>query len=331
MSLRTRPNDPTRTILGIVIVILILVALWWLFLGNRGAGGPTGSPSPGASGAASESPSASAASESPSASAEASPSAATSPSGAAGGELAITARDFSFELSPSVATGAVAVTLTNRGAEEHQAQLARIADGKSLTDVVAAFQADEASAFALLTFSGGPTGGAPGSSVQASTTLKPGNYALLCFVRSPDGTPHIAKGMVAPLEVTEPSSGATLPSGDAEITMKDFAYETPGTLSAGAHVIAVSNLGPQPHEATVVRLNEGVTVDALRSAFASGQPAGPPPFTSAGGIAAIASNMDGTMNLDLTAGNYALICFVPDPASGKAHAELGMIEGFTVQ
>jgi len=30
-------------------------------------------------------------------------------------------------------------------------------------------------------------------------------------------------------------------------------------------------------------------------------------------------------------GNYVAVCFVPDPASGKAHAELGMITPFTVQ
>jgi len=31
------------------------------------------------------------------------------------------------------------------------------------------------------------------------------------------------------------------------------------------------------------------------------------------------------MNLDLAPGRYALICFVPDSASGKPHAALGMI------
>ena len=28
--------------------------------------------------------------------------------------------------------------------------------------------------------------------------------------------------------------------------------------------------------------------------------------------------------------DYVTVCFVPDPASGKAHAELGMITPFTV-
>jgi hypothetical protein len=37
------------------------------------------------------------------------------------------------------------------------------------------------------------------------------------------------------------------------------------------------------------------------------------------------------MDVDLPAGNYALICFIPDPATGKAHFELGMLGELTVQ
>jgi len=324
VSTPTRRNNRAGTIFAIVVIALVLLAALWLFLGSRGTGGPAASSSPGAS--------PSATSESPSGEASASPTdeASPSPSGAAAGELEVTAKDFSFEAPPSVAAGVVTVSVKNSGNEDHQAQLARIADGNTLADVVAALLANEAGAFALLTFSGGPTGATPGSTVTATTALEPGNYAMLCFIPSPDGVPHTAKGMVAPLEVTEPATAATLPDGDASLTMKDFAYEPPVTLSAGARVIAVDNPGPQPHEATVIRLNDGVTVDSLRTAFASGQPPAPP-YTRAGGIAAIAPNMEGTMALDLTAGNYAFICFLPDPATGKSHAELGMIGELTVE
>ena len=50
----------------------------------------------------------------------------------------------------------------------------------------------------------------------------------------------------------------------------------------------VTNNGPQPHEAMVVKLAEGVTVDdVFQAATASAPPEGAPPFTSAGGIAAL--------------------------------------------
>jgi plastocyanin len=38
-----------------------------------------------------------------------------------------------------------------------------------------------------------------------------------------------------------------------------------------------------------------------------------------------------SMDVDLPAGNYAFICFVPDPTSGAPHAALGMIGALTVE
>jgi hypothetical protein len=37
------------------------------------------------------------------------------------------------------------------------------------------------------------------------------------------------------------------------------------------------------------------------------------------------------LSTPITAGNYALICFVPDSADGKPHALHGMVKEFTVQ
>jgi hypothetical protein len=36
--------------------------------------------------------------------------------------------------------------------------------------------------------------------------LTPGNYALICLIPSPDGVPHVAKGMMVPIEVAGTSS-----------------------------------------------------------------------------------------------------------------------------
>ena len=37
------------------------------------------------------------------------------------------------------------------------------------------------------------------------------------------------------------------------------------------------------------------------------------------------------MEVDVEAGEYAFICLVPDPASGRPHAALGMVGGLTVE
>jgi hypothetical protein len=82
----------------------------------------------------------------------------------------------------------------------------------------------------------------------------------------------------------------------------------------------------------VVRLAEGVTVeDVFGMLSASPPPSGPPPFTEAGGIAGLAQGVEATVTLDLEPGNYMWLCFIPDPESGRSHAELGMIGELTVQ
>jgi len=279
-----------------------------------------------ASAAASASPS-----EEPSASASEEPS--PSESAAAAQELEITATDFAFDLPASVPAGATTISVVNEGAEEHQAQFARINDDKAFEDIVAALAAEDfPSFFAAIELAGGPLGVAAGETGQTGSELEPGMYALICFVTGDDGVPHLAKGQISQLEVTDSTAASELPEGDAELTMQDFAFVGLDSLPTGEQTVSVVNDGPQPHEAAIVRLSDGVTVEDLIPMFTSTEPpSGPPPFTSAGGISAIATDMRGTMALDLEPGEYAFLCFLPDLASGQPHVALGMVGGFTVR
>jgi plastocyanin len=315
--------------------VLLLLATGLLLAACSGA---TSSSSPATSAAAS--PAASTpASAAPSESAAASSSAAASaePSSAAAATLTVTGKEYAFDLPASVPAGVTAITLTNAGKEEHQAQLVKINTGKTMTDLLGALQdPNPAAALQLVTLSGGPTGVQPGASGTATVSLEPGAYAFLCFISAPDGTPHLAKGMVAPLEVTGTAASTEIPAGDTSLTVKDFSFDL-SSLGAGKHTVTVKNDGPQPHEATIVKLSAGMTVDTilgmLSASPAPGEspPSGPPPWTDVGGISAIAPGTTASMDVDLPAGDYAFICFVPDPATGKSHVELGMIGPLTVQ
>jgi len=266
----------------------------------------------------------------PSAGASGSPDA----SAPAGGvqDLEITGTDFAFQAPASVPAGPTKITLVNAGKEVHQAQIAGIKDGSTFEDVTAALAGpDESAALALVTLSGGPTGVQPGERRSTTSDLPAGNYVFLCFVQSADGVPHLAKGMIAQIEVTASTAAGTIPAGDAALTLEDFAFVGLDTLSAGAHEVAVTNNGLQPHEATIVKLADGVAVADLAAMFTSTEaPSGPPPFTTAGGVAGIAPGATVNMTVDLPAGNYAFLCFVPDPASGAPHAALGMIGALTI-
>ena len=274
------------------------------------------------------------ASVAPSASVAASASAVAStvPSSAAAATLAVTGKEYAFDLPASVPAGVTAITLSNIGKEEHQAQLVKIIDGKTMTDFLAALQNPDPSAvLKLIALSGGPNGVAPGATGTSTVALQPGQYAFLCFISAPDGQPHIAKGMVAPLEVTGTATTTELPKGDAALTLKDYSFDLT-SLSTGKHTVTVKNDGPQPHEATIVKLNDGVTVDTIKGmATASPAPSGPPPWTDVGGLTGIAPGATANFDVDLPAGNYAFLCFIPDPATQKSHFQLGMIGALTIQ
>jgi uncharacterized cupredoxin-like copper-binding protein len=252
--------------------------------------------------------------------------------------VVITAHEFAFEAPDSIPAGLTRLHLNNTGHEDHHALLMRLNNGVSLDQFLANLQKDDiGEALSLITLVGGPGAVVGGASSDVVENLQPGSYVILCVLAGEDQVPHFVKGMVKPLDVTGTAPAeVTYPPSVATITLRDFAFEAPATLPAGTTTVQVTNAGPQPHEAMVVRL-EGVTLDQLKAMIAASEggpdpsQSGPPPFTSVGGIGPLEQGATGQMTLDLTPGDYALVCFVPDPGTGHAHAELGMVGGFTVQ
>src|SRR5215471_8924886 len=153
-------------------------------------------------------------------------------------------------------------------------------------------------------------------------------YALACFISGPDGVPHMMKGMLKPIQVTESSESSAPPQVQGTFTMKDFTFDMPSTLPAGRATYEVVNSGPQMHELNVLKLAPGKTTQDLIDWDADS--GAPPPVEAMGGMNAFSVNGSGYMTLDLQPGTYVAICNVPDPASGVSHAHLGMMREFTV-
>jgi hypothetical protein len=190
-------------------------------------------------------------------------------------------------------------------------------------------QTEGQSALRLASLEGGPGGIDPHDSSEVTLDLKPGNYVLACFIPGPDGAPHLAKGMIQPLQVTSDlASGGVAPESQGTFSMKDFTFDMPDTLPAGAATYRVVNAGAQPHELDILMLAPGATDDDVLAWDSA--PAGPPPFESVGGINAFSPDGSGSMTLDLAPGTYLAVCHVPDPVSGVAHLHLGMVKHFTV-
>lgn len=246
-------------------------------------------------------------------------------------KVTIKAHDYSFEAPTQIEAGLVSITLENEGQEPHHVQLARLNDGVSPDQFQTALQQNPEAVLVLVTWAGGPGVVDFGGSQEVIVELTAGNYMLLCFIPSPDGVPHLAKGMVASLEVVDKSAqtGEQPPKADATVKMDDFAFILPSEIKAGPQVWQIDNHGQQPHEIGLIKLAEGKTMEDVGAFMAA--PNGPPPFSDVGGLQAIDPGESGWVNLNLTPGEYVALCHIPDPASGKPHVELGMVAAFSVE
>ena len=262
--------------------------------------------------------------------------------------VAVEAADFSFSLPDSIAGGLVRLQLTNSGQDPHHAQVVKLNQGVSqqqfqetLQETLQAIPQEGEAAlgrlFQIVAFAGSPSGIGPGGVSEAVVDLPAGDYVLLCFIPGADGIPHVAKGMVKPLTVTQPPSDRPAePQALAAVGMNDFAFTgVPATLPVGRTTLKVTNQGQEPHEMTLMRL-EGINarqaLEILAAPPGGEAPSGPPPFKDAGGFQAIMPGQSGWATLDLQAGEYIALCFVPSPANKFApHVALGMMTSITVK
>jgi hypothetical protein len=242
--------------------------------------------------------------------------------------VTFTGREFNFEGPTVVPAGVVHFGLLNAGTRAHMLGIVALANGKTANDLLHDVQAHPGQPFpAYATQIGGPDAVDPGMESVAFATLKPGDYAVYCLM--PDGnsgTTHLDHGMIKGFRVSG-SSSASSPQATLNVDAFEFGYTISGAAAAGEQLIQVRNTGRQQHEAQLARLPNGVSVDdyiGLNDATSTA--AG----SSYGGIAPLSPGGDGTFSVYLTPGNYAFICFVPDPATGKAHFELGQVQQFSV-
>src|SRR5262249_14231933 len=140
-----------------------------------------------------------------------------------------------------------------------------------------------------------------------------------------------AKGMLTPFTVTESTGeAAAAPATDGEIITQEYKFTVPADFS-GNGTFEVSNQGEQNHEMAVYQVAEGKTLADVQAYLSSETPPpGPPPVNPAGGISAAAPGSKVLTTLDLSAGDYVMVCFLPDMKSGAPHVALGMVQPFTV-
>jgi hypothetical protein len=174
--------------------------------------------------------------------------------------LEIKAGDFSFDAPSTLPAGRTRVVLDNaNGAEPHQATIVRLNDGVTSSDYLAALAQSLEAGATKGKLLGGPNSAAPGKDSGVVLDLKPGNYVVLCLIPSPDGQPHVVKGMMRDLTVT--AAGAKQRSKTKKLpvlALSEYQFKLPKELGRGA--VEVVNKGKEPHEAVIAKLAPGNTV-----------------------------------------------------------------------
>lgn len=119
------------------------------------------------------------------------------------------------------------------------------------------------------------------------------------------------------------------PPAAVQVVATDFAFQFPDTLTAGPTTFTLVNNGAEMHHIQIIRLDEGKTAADVAAI---------PPGTIPPSWAVLVGGPNGAVpggqvrgTVDLTAGNYVMLCFIPSPAPDmRGHHMKGMMRPFTV-
>ena len=258
-------------------------------------------------------------------------------------ELEIDATEYTFKISPDPSGGLkpgwTLVKFHNVGVEPHQAMFARIKDGVDMAELAAAGAGDSsgAGAIAFVDMIGGVSYIGPGQDTTALVHLSKGIVMAMCYVPDAKGVAHALMGMttllsVAPPKQAEVSAGSKPKTEKVQGTIELSAdgYKVPDHLATGWY--NVKNTDSALHELSLLRLSKAIAKDQLASLVEDLAANRTPPVAleAVGGMGAISAGFDGYLYLDLKAGNYLAVDFMPDPGKPRPHMLDGYYAAFSV-
>ena len=125
---------------------------------------------------------------------------------------------------------------------------------------------------------------------------------------------------VVPATPTRDAKPTKLPDDAGTVSITDAGVKLP----AGFGLLGwykVQDDGTQPHELTIVKLNDGVTADQLKTWLVtteSGPALQDAPYTLVGGSGALSSGRTDLVRLELGPGNYVAFCAIPNRAANSS-------------
>jgi len=249
---------------------------------------------------------------------------------------------YALEGIKAIPAGPVQIDFATRARGEHQIQLVRVDGDHSEAEVRKILLAEDAAVPDWLHAAGGVTGVKSDAGRSTTQILPPGRYYALDDDRQGEPVPSAGeRGAFATFEVTGEAQSASLPKTTATVTATDTAdhkhsYEVSG-LKVGLNTFLFKNESKEElHHIVIFKLQPGRTAqDAKTFLETQGKPSGPPPidFENGDSTAILDQKTEMVTTLNLRkAGDYVLICFLPDrDGKGKPHFLEGMLEQVSVR
>lgn len=125
-------------------------------------------------------------------------------------------------------------------------------------------------------------------------------------------------------------SAAPLPF-EITIDAADHSFTAPDIVRTGWVLVNLTNSGQEAHHVQFFRLNDGVSLDDFEAALKEGEGPAMAMIQQVGGVGAVAPGVSARAVINLPAGEYAILCFIPSPSDRIPHLAKGMIKGLTVQ
>lgn len=217
----------------------------------------------------------------------------------------------------SVEGGVVEIEFTNSAKGDHGAQLILAKDGHTPAEALKVGNAwgENGKPLPDWVVPAGGVGSVPsGTTATVTQELAPGKYSVV----------DLDSDANTELEVTGDSGAGELASDGGTIDATEYEFSSTG-LKAGKSRVLFDNVGGEPHFIAGIGIRPGSTIADVRTFFRTEK--GKPPIDESRSFstAVIEGGTKQSIDVDLEAGKYAFLCFVPDRAGGPPHVVKGMI------
>ena len=243
---------------------------------------------------------------------------------APGFEVEVTAGG--LKVPAEVPSGIVTVTYKNSSDAPASPAIGWLNDGRTMAEFEQAINGEDFPAILEMANTPGGAQLDPGESEQQTYQVPEGEIAAVNFPEQ--APPQLATS------VAKESTGAAAPNAELTAELKEFSFTLPETIPAGKHLWEIRNTGQQWHHMIVLKPKAGTAIEAIvEMASSEEEPQGEPPYEEVAYFGDISGGTTAWVTLDIPAGDYYAVCFLPDSSSEQmtAHISHGMLQPLKVE